>query len=95
MSYVNCVTEKSQLIPILESLLSHRLVIKKSKEKVISTDDKFRINMKFTSKMYRVKVNAVQIKESVTYSTIFHSDFTFRKRKKRLPFKVWILVEGI
>eukprot|EP00475_Leptophrys_vorax_P033265 TRINITY_DN5205_c0_g1_i1.p1 TRINITY_DN5205_c0_g1~~TRINITY_DN5205_c0_g1_i1.p1 ORF type:complete len:805 (-),score=215.21 TRINITY_DN5205_c0_g1_i1:777-3068(-) len=50
---------------ILESLLSQPKVLqKKPKEKDILETDNFRVNPDFESKLYRVKINAVQIQET-------------------------------
>jgi len=57
--------EDTLLKRILDSLLSSPKVLqKKPKEKEILDTDNFRVNPDFESKLYRVKINAVQIQET-------------------------------
>jgi cullin-4 len=58
--------EKNELERNLDSLLSTpRILQKKPKEKDFKETDMLRVNPDFESRLYRVKVNAVQIEETV------------------------------
>lgn len=56
----------------LHSLLSVKILQKKSKTDEITETDIFRVNKKFSSKQIRIRVNEVQMKETVCFSFRFY-----------------------
>jgi cullin-4 len=86
------IKDEKLLKRILESLLaSPKVLQKKPKEKDILATDNFRVNPDFESKLFRVKINAVQMEETVS-ETMFispHSLFTQGEEKEATTEKVF------
>jgi len=46
------------------SCLKHKILLKSNDNKKVAQDEQFTVNLKFTSKMYRIQLNQLQLKES-------------------------------
>lgn len=61
--------EENELKRILQSLAcgKARVITKMPKSKDVFTTDKFIFNNEFTNKLYRIKINQIQLKETVQF----------------------------
>lgn len=62
-----CIIQDGELKRTLQSLAcgKARVLMKEPKGKDITDEDKFKYNLEFTNKLFRVKINQIQMKETV------------------------------
>lgn len=72
--------EENELKRTLQSLAcgKARVITKIPKSKDIFTTDKFIFNNEFMNKLYRIKINQIQLKETVIYINIFVNIFILK-----------------
>src|SRR5690606_9531293 len=58
------IDDKDELKRNILSLLKHKILIKDPRTKTIESSDTFKINNDFKSKLYRITVNKIQMKET-------------------------------
>lgn len=77
--YVKAATniEDGELRRTLQSLAcgKARVLNKIPKGRDIEDNDKFKFNNEFTNKLYRIKINQIQMKETVTYCNYYYLQF--------------------
>ena len=77
--------EEKELKRTLQSLACGkvRVIAKNPLTREVNEEDKFAFNKKFTSKLYRLKINQIQIEETVCFPSLLSPSFLSLTKNER------------
>lgn len=77
----NAIFQEGELRRTLQSLAcgKARVLTKAPRGREVQDDDHFSFNADFTNKLFRIKINQIQMKETVSIHLLYSTTFALRK----------------